>query len=90
MAAHSHTMSEYAATNTVPKSTTPMSHNITNTTGTGSSRNLPYASAMGPADLRAHPMLRSRGAGTKGLAAPATGRVLSASLQNTPSTRLGD
>src|SRR5215204_812415 len=51
MAANSHTTAEYAATNTVPKSTTPMSHNTTNTTGTGSSRNLPYASAMRPADL---------------------------------------
>jgi hypothetical protein len=46
-------MTEYAATNTVPKSTAPMSHNTTNTTGTGSSRNLAYALAMGLADLRA-------------------------------------
>ena len=51
MAANSHTTAEYAATNTVPKSTAPMSHNTTNTTGTGSSRNLPYASAMRPAHL---------------------------------------
>jgi hypothetical protein len=51
MAANSHTTAKYAATNTVPKSIAPMSHNTTNTTGTGSSRNLPYASAMRPADL---------------------------------------
>jgi hypothetical protein len=40
VAANSHITAEYAATNTVPKSTAPMSHNTTNTTGTGSSRNL--------------------------------------------------
>jgi hypothetical protein len=51
MAANSHTTAEYVATNTVAMSTAPMSHNTTNTTGTGSSKNLPYALAMGPADV---------------------------------------
>src|SRR5215210_1533222 len=53
MAANSHTTPEYAATNTVPKSTAPMSHDTTNTTGPGSSRNLAYALTMRPADVRA-------------------------------------
>ena len=61
MAANSHIIAEYAAINTVPKSTAPMSHNTTNTTGTGSSRNLPYASAMGPADVRGFDALLRRG-----------------------------
>jgi hypothetical protein len=51
MAANSHTTAEYAATNTVPKNTAPMSHETTNTTAAGSSRNLAYALAMGPAEV---------------------------------------
>src|SRR5215213_489164 len=39
-----------------------MSHNTTNTTNTGSSRNLPYALAMGPADLRARARCSALGA----------------------------
>jgi hypothetical protein len=39
-----------------------MSHNTTNTTGTGSSRNLPYALAMGPAGVRARARCPAPGA----------------------------
>src|SRR5215211_6139514 len=66
MAAKSHTTAEYAATNTVPNSTAPMSHNTTNTTGTGSSRNLPYASAMRPADLSARARCSAPGGPVRG------------------------
>jgi hypothetical protein len=60
MAANSHTTSEYAATNTVPKITAPMSHNTTKTTGTGSPRNLPYASAIASAIEPADTCARGR------------------------------
>src|SRR5918997_4045715 len=62
MAANSHTTAEYAATNTVPKNTAPMSHDTTNTTGAGHSRNLAYALAMGPADVRARARCSAPGA----------------------------
>src|SRR5918997_6334881 len=65
MAANSHTTAEYAATNTVPKNTAPMSHDTTNTTGAGRSRNLAYALAMGPADVRARARCSAPGAAVR-------------------------
>jgi len=48
VAADSHTTAEYTPITTAPRISAPRSHNTTNTTGTGSSKNLSYARPIAP------------------------------------------